>query len=557
MVCQLGGVVGQLCGVLGNELTIRQLCGLGAVNLGGQRGIGGIGLGVQLGKVGLGLFATLFQFVQPAVLLNVLLLNVRDCVTVGFNLSLILGKVGPETIGHTGKALNGLMVCRDFLMLGGKTALMVCQLCGMVGQLVSVLGDSGGIVLNVLGILGNVGGVLGNAGIVALELGINAVQPGIMLGVLCLKGGNVAVIAGNLPLQILVLGVQGGNLGGVLGGGGLQTVNLSLGSCHALGQSVNTGIVRGHGVFHLRVVLVVLVDFLPEFRVVRRKTGDLRRQVFYLVLILLHLRIICAGLGPVSRIGDIHAGAHVALAGVAFAVVGHNGKGFVGAVIVPLNGVCENRHIPGADILRRGTRPTGNRGPWRHRRVMGAGVSRRKGCGFDGETTIILATHIETPFLIGDDKMTILGLGDIGAGVESQPAPICRDISTEMPVRGQTEPHKANHFTDHSRQIFVCPFQKLTVLKVTVVQTVVDTLLSGGKVSHCGIERGDVAALRFLPFGNALHQSCQALNLGDHPTKVIHPRVAGDVGRGRAKRIVHKFTPSFLSTARRPGLLPG
>ena len=200
MVGQLGGVVGQLCGVLGNELAVRQLCGLGAVDFSGQRGIGVVGLGVQLGKVGLGLVATLFQFVQFAVLLNVLLLNVRDCIPVGFNLCLILGKVRPETVRHAGKAFNGLMVCRDFLMLGGKTALMVCQLCGMVGQLVSVLGNVRGIVLNVLGILGNVGGVLGNAGIVALELGINAVQPGIMLGVLCLKGGNVAVIAGDLPL---------------------------------------------------------------------------------------------------------------------------------------------------------------------------------------------------------------------------------------------------------------------------------------------------------------------------------------------------------------------
>ena len=347
--------------------------------------------------MGLGLFATLFQFVQPSILLNVLLLNVGDCIPVGFNLCLILGKVRPEPVRYAGKTLNGLMVCRDFLMLGGKTALMVCQLCGMVGQLVGVLGNVCGIVLNILGILGNVGGVLGDAGIVALELGINAVQPGIMLGVLCLKGGDIAVIAGDLPLQILVLGVQVGNLGGVLGGGGLQPVDFGLGSRHALGQSVNTGLILGNRVFHLGVVLGELVDFLPEFRVVRRETGDLRRQVFYLVLILLHLRIICTGLGPIPLVGDINAGAHVALASVAFAVVGHNGKGFIGAVIVPLNGVCENRHIPGADILRRGTRPTGNRGPGRHRgtRPTRAGVSRRKGCGLDGETTIILATHRE------------------------------------------------------------------------------------------------------------------------------------------------------------------
>ena len=407
MVCQLGGVGCQLCGVLGNQLAVCQLCGLGAVDFGSQRGIGVVGLGVQLGKVGLGLFATLFQFVQPSVLLNVLLLNVGDCIPVGFNLSLILGKVRPEPVRHTGKALNGLMVCRDFLMLGGKTALMVCQLCGVVGQLVGVLGNVRGIVLNVLGILGNVGGVLGNACVVALELGINAGQPGILLGVLGLNCGNVAVVAGNLPLQILVLGVQVGNLGGVLGGRGLQTVNLGLGSRHALGQSVNTGLVLGHSVFHLRIVLGELVDFLPELGVVRRETGDLRRQVFHLVLVLLHLRIICTRLGPIPGVGDIHAGAHVALARVAFAVVGHNGKRFIGAVNIPLDGVGKNRNIPGADILRRGTRPTGNRGPGRHRGMMGAararptgaGVSRRKRCGLDGETTIILATHVENSFL--------------------------------------------------------------------------------------------------------------------------------------------------------------
>ena len=402
MVCQLGGMGRQLCGVLGNQLAVCQLCGLGAVDFSGQRGIGVVGLGVQLGEVGFCLFTALFQFVQPAVLLNVFLLNVGDCITVGFNLCLILGKVRPETIGHTGEAFDSLMICRDFLMLGGKTALMVGQLCGMVGQLVSVLGDVRGIVLNVFGILGNVGSVLGDAGIVALELGVDTVQPGIMLCVLCLKGGNVAVIAGNLPLQILVLGVQVGNLGGVLGGRGLQTVDFGLGSRHALGQSVNTGLILGHSVFHLRVVLGELVDFLPEFRVVRRETGDLRRQVFHLVFVLLHLRIICASLGPVPRIGDIHARAHVALAGVAFAVVGHNGKGFIGAVNIPFDGVGKNGHIPTADVLRRGTRPTGNRGPGRHRGMMrpaGAGVSRSKGCGFDGETTVFLATHVENSFL--------------------------------------------------------------------------------------------------------------------------------------------------------------
>ena len=63
MVCQLGGMGRQLCGVLGNQLAVCQLCGLGAVDLSGQRGIGVVGFGVQLGEVGFCLVTALFQFV--------------------------------------------------------------------------------------------------------------------------------------------------------------------------------------------------------------------------------------------------------------------------------------------------------------------------------------------------------------------------------------------------------------------------------------------------------------------------------------------------------------
>ena len=61
MVGQLGGVVRQLCGVLGNQLAVCQLCGLGAVNLGGQRGIGVVGLGIQTIQTPLDVRGAIFQ----------------------------------------------------------------------------------------------------------------------------------------------------------------------------------------------------------------------------------------------------------------------------------------------------------------------------------------------------------------------------------------------------------------------------------------------------------------------------------------------------------------
>ena len=403
MGCQLGGMGCQLCGVLGNELSVCQLCGLGAVDFLGQGRIGCIGLGVQTIQTALGGGGAPFQRIQPSVLLNVLLLNVSDCIPVGLDLCLVLGKVRPEPVRHAGKAFDSLMICRDFLMLGGKTALMVGQLFSMVGQLVRVHGNLRRVVLNVLDVLGNIGGVLGDTGIMALELGIDTVQPGILLGVLCLKGGNVIIIAGNLPLKFLVLGVKVGNFGGVLGGRGLKRIDFRFSSSDTLGQRIHAGLVLGHRVFHLRVVLGELVDFLPEIGIVRCKAGDLRGKVFHLVFVLLHLRIVCASLGPIPGVGNVNAGANVALAGVALAIVGDNGQALVRAVIVPFNGVCENGNIPTAHILRRGARATGNRGPGRHRGVMRAtrptaGVSGCEGCGLDGIATVRFTTHIENSF---------------------------------------------------------------------------------------------------------------------------------------------------------------
>ena len=394
---------------LGNVVTQSGFIGLVGFQMGDGIGVAG-NRGILLGVLGLDIRDILFvggvvtfQCIQSAVLLNVFLLNMRDCIPVGFNLSFVLGQVRTKGRDIGSVALDGRVIVRDFLMLGGQPRFMVFQLFGMVGQLVRVHGNLRRVVLNVLDVLGNIGGVLGDTGIMALELGIDTVQPGILLGVLCLKGGNVIIIAGNLPLKFLVLGVKVGNFGGVLGGRGLKRIDFRFSSSDTLGQRIHAGLVLGHRVFHLRVVLGELVDFLPEIGIVRCKAGDLRGKVFHLVFVLLHLRIVCASLGPIPGVGNVNAGANVALAGVALAIVGDNGQALVRAVIVPFNGVCENGNVPTAHILGRGTRPTGNRGPGRHRgtratRPTRAGVSGRERRGLDGIATIILATHVENSF---------------------------------------------------------------------------------------------------------------------------------------------------------------
>nr|DAH29455.1 MAG TPA: hypothetical protein [Bacteriophage sp.] len=144
-----------------------------------------------------------------------------------------------------------------------------------------------------------------------------------------------------------------------------------------------------------------------------------------------------------------------------------------------------------------------------------------------------------SPFLIGNDKVPVVWFGDINAGVKNEPAPILRNVCREMTVRGQAKPNKMHHFVYHGRQIFVCPLDKVFVLKVACVQTPVDTLLRLGKVGQCGVQGGNVAALCFLSACDTLHKGGQALNLGDHPPQIVHCGVTGGVPRICAKRVIH------------------
>ena len=87
---------------------------------------------------------------------------------------------------------------------------------------------------------------------------------------------------------------------------------------------------------------------------------------------------------------------HIALRGVAVAVMGHNGQRFILALVVPLHRVCENRDVPRTDVH---TRAALERGRGTRVRMRGASVrvaavtARRVGCARNREIIAITVCH--------------------------------------------------------------------------------------------------------------------------------------------------------------------
>ena len=516
MVGQLISVPGQLLRVGGDKLPVCQLCRFGAVRLSGEGGVGGVGLGIECIKTPFGGGGAFFESVKPPVLLNVLLLNVGDCVRVLGDFGLIFGEVGPESVGDRGKPFDSRMVIGNFLMQNGKLCGVVFELCGVLRQLLGINGNVCRVVLNVRGIPGDVLRVLGDSSGLCIVDSLDCVQPCVLLPVLRLNGRNVRVIGSNLPLKVSVLRFECGNVLHRLSLPGLKVRDSRVGVVHALCQSVHPGDGGRHGVLHLRVVLVILGDFVPEFLVIRCKPRNLFGQVFHLIFVLFDLCIICTGQRPVAFILDVDTGRHGTLGSIGLALIGDDSQGLISPLSVPFDGVSELRDVPRPDVHRRPA-PRG-RGRRRTRRARGtAGVrtagmtltARCERCRLDGERmTILFVCHIDKApsLVILDNEMTILRFGDVCTGIKGKPLPVSGDISAEAPGVGQPKPHKMHHFIHHCRKVFVCPLNEPPVLKVPAVETVVDTVLCIGQGFCSLIQSGDITAVRVQPFRKLFHE---------------------------------------------------
>ena len=397
MVGKLIRMPGQLLSIGGDEFPVCQFCRFGAVCLRRQSGIGGIGLIIECIETPFGSRGAPFQSVEPPVLLYVLLLDMGDSVRVLGDFCFVFGKVCPESVGHRGEPFDcGMVVC-DFLMKDGKLCRVVFELFRVFCQLLRIDCDVRGVVLNVLSVPCDVLRVLGQGCGLCIVDRLDGREPGILLPVFCLKCRDVRIIRRNLPLKVRILRFECGDVGNSLSLPGLKVRNRRVGVVYALCKSVHPGDSGRNRVLHLRIVLVILGDFLTKLPVIRCKPRNLFRQVFHLIFVLFDLCIVRASQRPVSLILDVNAGRHRTLRSVGLSLIGDDSQGLIPTLSVPVNRLCKLRDIPRPDVLRRPT--ARGRGRSRTRRARGmAGVAfaaRCIRCRLNRERmTILIVCHI-------------------------------------------------------------------------------------------------------------------------------------------------------------------
>ena len=156
-----------------------------------------------------------------------------------------------------------------------------------------------------------------------------------------------------------------------------------------------------HFVFPLLHLLVPTVDKVGELLVILLELLNQSGQVKHGFLQVSELPVIVGCFDPVLSLpfrvrGQLCTLRHIALRGVAVAVMGHNGQRFILALIVPLHRVCENRDVPRTDVH---TRAAFERGRGTRVRMRGASVrvaavtARRVGCTGNREIIAVAVCH--------------------------------------------------------------------------------------------------------------------------------------------------------------------
>ena len=280
----------------------------------------------------------------------------------------------------------------------GQPARMLCDFCSIVRNVFRVGADIGCLndLFGLDGVdIGRVGGdtvtqrgICFRAGLrfcgVCRLIGRVKVRNGLLaVGGLLRNGSGVGLLCG---LCAVDFGVQAGS----------QVSNVGF-------DSVQTFAPCCHILFPLNNLLVPTVDKFGEPFVVFLELLNQSGQVGDGFLEVCELIVIIGRLDPVFGLsfgvrGQLCALRHIALRGVAVAVMDDDSQRFILALVVPLHGVCENRDIPRTDVHRcaalergRGTRVRVRRASVR----MAAVTTRRVRCARNGEIIAITVCHNE------------------------------------------------------------------------------------------------------------------------------------------------------------------
>ena len=278
----------------------------------------------------------------------------------------------------------------------GQAGSVPCDFCRIVRNVFRVGADVG-VLNDLFGLDGvDIGRVGGNT-VAQRGIGVSA----------CLCFGCICRLIGRVKVRNSLLAVGGllRNSSGVCLLCGLCAVNFGVQTGCQVGNvgfnSIQTFAPCRHILFPLNNLLVPTVDKFGKALIVFLELLNQPGQVGDGFLKVCELIVVVGRLDPVLCLsfrirGQLCALRHIALRGVAVAVMDDDSQRLVFPFVVPLRRVCENRDIPRTDIHRRAALERGRGTRMRVRRAsvrMAAVTTRRVRCARNGEIIAITVCH--------------------------------------------------------------------------------------------------------------------------------------------------------------------
>ena len=294
---------------------------------------------------------------------------------------------------------------RERLIPVRRIAFKVCQPLG-------VFGDFSGVVLNVFSVRRNVGVLNDLFGLDGVDIGRVGGDTVTQRGICFLAGLRFCGVCRLIGRVKFRNGLHA--VGGLLRNGigvcllcGLCAVDFGVQTGGQVSNvrfnSIQTLAPCRHILFPLNNLLVPTVDKFGKALVVFLELLNQPRQVCDGLFQVCELIVVVGRFDPVFRLsfrvrGQLCAFRHIALRGVAVAVMDDDSQRFILALVVPFHRVGENRDIPRTDIHRRAALERGRGTRMRVRRAsvrMAAVTARRVRCARNGEIIAIAVCHNE------------------------------------------------------------------------------------------------------------------------------------------------------------------
>ena len=301
---------------------------------------------------------------------------------------------------RNGRVRKSVIPVTGIAFKSGKAGSMLCDFCRIVRNVFRV-GSDVGVLNNLFGLDGVDIGLVGSNAIAKRGIGFRA----------CLCFGGICCLIGRVKVRNSLFAVGGllRNSSGVCLLCGLCAGDFSVQTgCQVSNVGFNgiqTLAPCRHILYPLEDLFVPVVDKIGKALIVFLELLNQSGQVGDGFLEVGELIVIIGRLDPVFCLsfrvrGQLCALRHIALRGVAVAVMNNNSQRLILPLVVPLHGVGKNRDIPRTDVHRRSAFERGRGARMRGASVrMAAVAARGMRCARNGEIIAITVCHNECSFL--------------------------------------------------------------------------------------------------------------------------------------------------------------